>query len=90
MTPPAGTPPADLALMEEAKKLVTDINFYGGSFSGNAFDSHATVNFSNKEENGLLQLIALAIKTKKAADEHHAANMASVPAPADTTTQAAQ
>jgi len=90
MIPPASTSPADLALMEEAKKLVTDINFYGGSFSGNAFDSHATVNFSNKEENGLLQLIALAIKTKKAADEHHAANMASVPAPADTTTQAAQ
>jgi len=84
MNLPAGTNTSDAALADEAKKLVTDINFYGGDFNGDAFESHATANFTNKEENGLLQLLQFAVKAKKLADEHHSATAAMAAGPADT------
>lgn len=76
---PAGTNYADSTILSEAKKLLTHITTNGGEFRGDAFSSHITVNFTNKEENSLLELIDFSMMAQ-AAKEKQAKDMASTAA----------
>lgn len=69
---PMSAGPAEKAFTDEARKMISDISFYSSKFNGSAFESHGTVNFTNKEENSLLQLLQLAIKAKDMTDERSA------------------
>jgi hypothetical protein len=69
VSPGLGHSVSDSAMIEQSKRLLQDVVFYGGSFKNNAFDYKMTINFLNKEENSLLQLIDFAMKMDKAKQE---------------------
>jgi len=54
--------PHDSASISEAKKLLSNISLYGGEFKNNAVEYHVTVNFTDKSENSLLQLMDFGMK----------------------------
>lgn len=76
---PANTDPNDVAMAEEARKLVTDVSIHGGEFKGSASQSHLAVNFANKEENSLLVLIDFGMKMKEAKEKKDLAKAAQAP-----------
>jgi len=51
----------DPAMVAEAKKLVENFAVSGGDFKNSAFSSKSTLNFTNKEENSLIQILNFAI-----------------------------
>lgn len=55
-------------LVEEVKNMFTYAQLYGGKMKGNANHLEGYLNFSNKDENAMIQLINLAMKVKKAED----------------------
>lgn len=54
--------PEAQAMLTESKKLLSDVSFNGGGFKGDAMEYNLTVNFMNKDENSLLQLMNFAMK----------------------------
>lgn len=52
----------DAAVINEGKKLLSDISVNGGAYKNDAFEYKIAVNFMNKDENSLLQLIDFATK----------------------------
>jgi hypothetical protein len=59
---PAMTSQRDSAMLAESRKLITNASFSGGEFKGDAFRYNMSINFTNKEENSLLQLMDFAIR----------------------------
>ena len=53
---------SDIAKINEAKKLLSDISMNGGAFKNDAFEYNISVNFMNRDENSLLQLIDFATR----------------------------
>jgi hypothetical protein len=51
---------ADKARFAEVQKLMDNAVFSGGEFKGDAFEYKMLVNFNNKDENSLMQLIQMA------------------------------
>ncbi|MBS1687973.1 MAG: DUF4836 family protein [Bacteroidetes bacterium] len=54
--------PNDATVINEGKKLLSDISVNGGAYKNDAFEYKIAVNFMNKDENSLLQLIDFATK----------------------------
>ncbi len=52
----------DSAMIEETKNLLDNMDIHGGAFTGDAFEYHIALNFMNKKENSLLQLMDFAMK----------------------------
>jgi len=84
VTLPSDTDPNDVAMAEEARKLVTDVSMHGGEFKGSASESHLAVNFANKEENSLLVLIDFGMKMKEAKEKKDLAKATQAPLTAAT------
>lgn len=67
---PAMSPDAEGRIMiAESKKLISDVSFNGGSFQGDAMEYNLSVNFMNKDENSLLQLMNFAVKMGNTANQ---------------------
>lgn len=58
--------PTDTAMLAATRKLITNVRLSGGKFSGDAFKYGMSINFNNKEENALLQLMDFAIRMDEA------------------------
>jgi uncharacterized protein YacL (UPF0231 family) len=66
---PAMTSQRDSTMLAESRKLITNASFSGGEFKGDAFRYNMSINFTNKEENSLLQLMDFAIRMGDAAKQ---------------------
>lgn len=51
-----------VAMVSESKKLLNNVSFYGGEVKNDAMEYNMYVNFMNKEENSLVQMMNFAIK----------------------------
>ncbi len=58
----ATTKPKDKAMLEMSKNLLDDVIAYGGENKGNTFEYSISVNFTDKKENSLIQLLNYASK----------------------------
>jgi len=47
----------DSAVIVEAKRLLDNVAISGGEYKNNAFEYHMTINFMNKDENSLLEIM---------------------------------
>ena len=56
----------DSAMIMESKKLLNNMSLTGGSFKDNAFAYHLDINFSNTEENSIIQLMDYGMKISDA------------------------
>jgi hypothetical protein len=61
--------PKDAQMLAESKKLLKDVHFKGGDFSSSAFRYQMAINFLDKDENSLLQLMDFAMRMNKAGTE---------------------
>ncbi|MEI8278248.1 MAG: DUF4836 family protein [Bacteroidota bacterium] len=52
----------DSLTMVESKKLLQNITFNGGKYSNNAFEYHMNINFMNKSENSLIQILDMVMR----------------------------
>lgn len=53
---------SDSTMLTESRKLLQDMTISGGDFKSNSFEYHMQLNFMNKEENSLIQLMNFAMK----------------------------
>lgn len=56
----------DSIMINESKKLLSNISLNGGEFVNNAFSYHMDINFTNTEENSLLELMDYGMKINDA------------------------
>ncbi len=56
----------DSAMIIESKKLLNNISFNGGEFKGGAFEYHLDINFTNKDENSIIELLDYGMKMNEA------------------------
>ena len=56
----------DSIMIMESKKLLSNISFNGGEFIDNAFSYHMDINFTNTEENSLIELMDYGMKINDA------------------------
>jgi hypothetical protein len=54
--------PHDSAVYEQSKKLLDNILINAGSFKDNAYEYHMTINFINREENSLINIMDFGMK----------------------------
>jgi hypothetical protein len=78
----------DSSIFEESKKTFENYVFNGGSFENNTFKYQMSVNFIDKKENSLLQLINFAKHIKEAQDIQNAKDAAETTTVADLDTLA--
>jgi hypothetical protein len=74
----------DTAVFHDARNLMESISAYGGKVSGDHSDFHFEVNFQNKEENSLMQIINFSQKVADA-EKREAASIDEVIPDADST-----
>lgn len=55
--PAISSSPRDSAIIAESKKLLDNIALYGGNFTDNAYKFDLEINFTDKDENSILELI---------------------------------
>jgi len=58
--------PHDSAMVAESRKLLNSIVFVGGEFRNSAFEYHLDINFTNTEENTIIELIDYGMKMSNA------------------------
>ena len=56
----------DSAMIAESKKLLNNMSLTGGTFKDNGFEWHLDINFSNTEENSIIQLMDYGMKMSDA------------------------
>ena len=56
----------DSAMIMESKKLLSNISLNGGEFLNNAFSYHLDINFTNTDENSLIELMDYGMKINDA------------------------
>lgn len=56
----------DSAMMSESRKLLSSIAVNGGAFKNNAFEYHLELNFMNKDENTIIELMDYGMKMSDA------------------------
>ncbi len=56
----------DSAMIVESKKLLNNISFSGGEFKNSAFEYHLDINFTNTDENSIIELIDYGMKMNEA------------------------
>lgn len=56
----------DAATLAEGKKLLENVALAGGEFKNGAFDTRLDINFTNKEENSLIQILNFAMHASDA------------------------
>lgn len=58
--------PQDSVMIMESRKLLTNIAINGGQFKNSAYEFHLDINFSNAEENSIIQLIDFGMRMNDA------------------------
>ena len=58
--------PHDSAMIMESKKLLNNMSLAGGAFKDNAFEYHLDINFTNIDENSIIQLLDYGMKMSDA------------------------
>ena len=61
--------PRDSAMVAESKKLLSSIAMGGGGFKNNAFDYHLDINFTNQDENSIIQILDYVMKMNDASNQ---------------------
>lgn len=69
--PGIGGTPNDSAAIAEAKKLISDVTSGGGEFRDGAFEARTNINFVNKDENSLLELMDFGMRIKNISAAGH-------------------
>lgn len=64
--PASGGSAQDSLMIVESRKLLTNVAINGGQFKNNAYEFHLDVNFSNTEENSIIQLIDYSMRLNDA------------------------
>jgi hypothetical protein len=64
--------PEEKALMDEGLRMFTYAEMHGGKMKKGANHMEGQLNFTNKSENALIQIIHFAMKTKKLSDKKKA------------------
>ncbi len=62
----------EAAIYEESKKLLTDISFNGGEFKDDAMQAHLEINFTNKDESSIINLLNYGMKISDAMEKSRA------------------
>jgi hypothetical protein len=55
--PAISSEPRDSAIIAESKKLLDNVAIYGGNYTDNAYKFNLEINFTNKDENSILELL---------------------------------
>jgi hypothetical protein len=56
----------DSAMIAESKKLLSNVGISGGEFKNDAFEYHLSINFTNTEENSIIELMDYGMKINDA------------------------
>jgi len=64
--------PADSTIVNESKKLISNVSVNGGEFKDNAMISHMEINFTNTEENSIITLLDFGMRMTDAANKQQA------------------